>query len=148
MQRPFVYNRGNATKEKGRTMTAPTRTASIAEGDVRLSDLVRRSGVCPSGATVRHSSAGVGGHRQVSAHRRRSQQFCRRHAVLPPRCRFGKSLNMTMLKSFFEIPRPSDPNAEDAAYLFEGLSIWDADDGRYREPSGALIPLSTSASIR
>lgn len=57
--------------------------------------------------------------------------FCR------PR-RFGKSLNMTMLKSFFEIPPASDPNAEDAAYLFEGLSIWDADDGRYREPSGRL----------
>ncbi|MFR5091836.1 MAG: hypothetical protein ACLTDR_07325 [Adlercreutzia equolifaciens] len=44
---------------------------------------------------------------------------------------------MTMLKSFFEIPSASDPNAEDAAYLFEGLSIWDADDGRYREHQGA-----------
>ncbi len=56
--------------------------------------------------------------------------FCR------PR-RFGKTLNMTMMKAFFEIPPASDPNARDLAPLFEGTDVWEADGGRYREHQGA-----------
>ncbi len=52
--------------------------------------------------------------------------FCR------PR-RFGKTLNMTMLKAFFEIPVDGGSNAG----LFEETFIWDADGGRYREFLGA-----------
>ena len=51
--------------------------------------------------------------------------FCR------PR-RFGKSLAMTMLKSFFEL----SPDGASRATLFEGLSIWDAEGGRYRAEQG------------
>ncbi|WP_165248856.1 AAA family ATPase [Adlercreutzia sp. ZJ141] len=51
--------------------------------------------------------------------------FCR------PR-RFGKSLNLSMLQRFFEIPSPDDPAAIDTSSLFEGLAIWSAEDGRYR----------------
>lgn len=56
--------------------------------------------------------------------------FCR------PR-RFGKSLNLSMLQRFFEEPLPNDPLSVDTAPLFEGLRIWDTDDGRYREHHGA-----------
>ena len=56
--------------------------------------------------------------------------FCR------PR-RFGKSLNLSMLQRFFEIPSPEDPAASNTAPLFEGLAIWDAEGGRYREHHGA-----------
>ena len=56
--------------------------------------------------------------------------FCR------PR-RFGKTLNMTMLKAFFELPPEDDPSAQDTASLFEGTEIWEAEDGRYREHQGA-----------
>ena len=52
--------------------------------------------------------------------------FCR------PR-RFGKTLNMTMMKAFFEI----SPEGRDLSPLFEGTEIWDADGGRYREHQGA-----------
>lgn len=51
--------------------------------------------------------------------------FCR------PR-RFGKSLNMTMMKAFFEIPPESDPRAQSLAPLFEDTDIWTADNGKYR----------------
>lgn len=52
--------------------------------------------------------------------------FCR------PR-RFGKTLNMTMLKSFFE----GAPGACDStAGLFKGCDIWESADGRYREFQG------------
>lgn len=47
--------------------------------------------------------------------------FCR------PR-RFGKTLNMTMLKAFFE----SGPSGLVDASLFEGAEIWEKDDGAYR----------------
>ena len=57
--------------------------------------------------------------------------FCR------PR-RFGKTLNMTMLKAFFELPSESDPSARNLAPLFEGTSIWEAEGGRYRESQGAF----------
>ena len=56
--------------------------------------------------------------------------FCR------PR-RFGKTLNMTMMRAFFELPPESDPNARDLAPLFEGTEVWEADGGRYREHQGA-----------
>ena len=51
--------------------------------------------------------------------------FCR------PR-RFGKTLAMTMLKAFLELP----PDGVSRAGLFEGLEIWDADGGRYRAEQG------------
>ena len=51
--------------------------------------------------------------------------FCR------PR-RFGKTLAMTMLKSFFELP----PDGMSRAPLFEGLQIWDDEEGRYRAEQG------------
>ena len=56
--------------------------------------------------------------------------FCR------PR-RFGKSLNLSMLQRFFEESLPNDPLSVDTTPLFEGLRIWDTDDGRYREHHGA-----------
>lgn len=56
--------------------------------------------------------------------------FCR------PR-RFGKTLNMTMMRAFFEMPNPSDPASGDCAPLFEGTEIWEAEDGRYRASQGA-----------
>ncbi len=56
--------------------------------------------------------------------------FCR------PR-RFGKTLNMTMMKAFFEKPIPDSPLSIDPRPLFEGTAIWDAQDGRYREHLGA-----------
>ena len=54
--------------------------------------------------------------------------FCR------PR-RFGKSLNLSMLQRFFEIPVGADEEKSYAG-LFEGLAIWDARDGRYRTHQG------------
>lgn len=54
--------------------------------------------------------------------------FCR------PR-RFGKSLNLSMLQRFFEIPVGVDAGKSYAG-LFEGLAIWDAHDGRYRTHQG------------
>lgn len=51
--------------------------------------------------------------------------FCR------PR-RFGKTLAMTMLKAFFELP----PDGVSRAPLFEGLAIWDARDGAFRAEQG------------
>lgn len=51
--------------------------------------------------------------------------FCR------PR-RFGKTLAMTMLKAFFELP----PDGVSRAPLFEGLAVWDAKGGRYRKHQG------------
>ena len=59
--------------------------------------------------------------------------FCR------PR-RFGKTLNMTMMKSFFEIP----VDGRDRAPLFEGTEVWEAQDGRYREYQGAYPVISLS----
>lgn len=55
--------------------------------------------------------------------------FCR------PR-RFGKSLNLSMLQRFFEVPVGADAGA-DFAPLFRGLAIWEAEDGRFREHQGA-----------
>ena len=47
--------------------------------------------------------------------------------------RFGKTLNMTMMKAFFEIPVDGRSRAE----LFEGTEVWEADEGRYRDHQGA-----------
>lgn len=41
--------------------------------------------------------------------------------------RFDKTLNMTMLKSFFEIPAGRFAD-ETASSLFEGTEIWDAEE--------------------
>ena len=117
-------------------MTGTYENGIYREGDVRLSDLSgrRRLPIGRDGfATAVQESVVIDKSLLIADVLNSSAAvtlFCR------PR-RFGKSLNMTMLKSFFEIPPASDPNAEDAAYLFEGLSIWDADDGRYREHQGA-----------
>ncbi len=50
--------------------------------------------------------------------------------------RFGKTLNMSMLKYFFEIPecRQHDLEEVDVSYLFEGLKIFEED--KYREIQG------------
>ena len=56
--------------------------------------------------------------------------FCR------PR-RFGKSLNLSMLHRFLEIPSPSDPAAMDTTPLFSGLAIWGVEEGYYRQHHGA-----------
>ena len=56
--------------------------------------------------------------------------FCR------PR-RFGKSLNLSMLHRFLEIPSPSDPAAMDTTPLFSGLAIWEGEEGYYRQHHGA-----------
>ncbi|WP_165046113.1 AAA family ATPase [Adlercreutzia sp. ZJ138] len=56
--------------------------------------------------------------------------FCR------PR-RFGKSLNLSMLQSFLEIPSVSDPFAIDTKPLFRGLTIWDVEEGRYQRDHAA-----------
>ena len=55
--------------------------------------------------------------------------FCR------PR-RFGKTLNMTMLKAFFELPG-TDIRMRDTAPLFEGTRVWEAQGGKYRAYQGA-----------
>ena len=63
--------------------------------------------------------------------------FCRPH-------RFGKSLNLNMTQRFFETPSKSDPAAMDKAPLFEGLSIWDAEGGRYCERFAVYSAISLS----
>ncbi len=45
---------------------------------------------------------------------------------------FGKTLNMTMMRAFFEIP----PDGQSRAPLFEGTEVWEAAGGRYREHQG------------
>lgn len=51
--------------------------------------------------------------------------------------RFGKSLNLSMMQAFFEAPVEGDPFLADTTELFSGLSIWDAEEGRYRAHHGA-----------
>lgn len=146
MQRPFVYNRGNATKEKGRTMTGTYENGIYREGDVRLSDLSgrRRLPIGRDGfATAVQESVVIDKSLLIADVLNSSAAvtlFCR------PR-RFGKSLNMTMLKSFFEIPRratrtPRTPPISSRAFPFGTPTTVAIASIR------ALIPLSTSASIR
>lgn len=52
--------------------------------------------------------------------------FCR------PR-RFGKTLNLTMLKAFLEAPEAGGLETDKATALFRGTRIWEAEDGRYLE---------------
>lgn len=59
--------------------------------------------------------------------------FCR------PR-RFGKTLNMTMLRVFFE----DAPDGRSRAPLFEGTEVWEAGGGRYREYQGAYPVIHVS----
>jgi len=51
--------------------------------------------------------------------------------------RFGKTLNMSMLKYFFEIKecRKFEMEETDTSYLFEELKIWDSGE-KYREEQG------------
>lgn len=56
--------------------------------------------------------------------------FCR------PR-RFGKTLNMTMLKAFFEAPEAGGLPRGEAEALFGGTEVWEADGGAYRQYQGA-----------
>lgn len=55
--------------------------------------------------------------------------FCR------PR-RFGKSINMSMLRAFFEL-RLDRTSSVEQGNLFEGTQIWDASDGAYCVHRGA-----------
>lgn len=55
--------------------------------------------------------------------------FCR------PR-RFGKTLNMTMLKAFLEMPSAGGLSHEDAEAIFAGTEIWDADGGSHMSHQG------------
>ena len=59
--------------------------------------------------------------------------FCR------PR-RFGKTLNLTMMQSFFEIP----PDGHSRAPLFEGTDIWRASEGSYQQYQGAYPVIALS----
>lgn len=59
--------------------------------------------------------------------------FCR------PR-RFGKSLNLTMMRTFFELP----PDGRSRAALFEGTDVWQADGGNWREHQGVYPVISLS----
>lgn len=56
--------------------------------------------------------------------------FCR------PR-RFGKTLNMTMLKAFLEAPEAGGLPTDETKALFADTDIWEADGGAYREYLGA-----------
>lgn len=60
--------------------------------------------------------------------------FCR------PR-RFGKTINMSMLKSFFEIGQDENPAKASA---FEGTHIWEAESGAYRLHNEAYPVVSLS----
>ena len=51
--------------------------------------------------------------------------------LLPRPRRFGKTLNMSMLKYFFD-----KTDSEDRSYLFEGLEIWKEEHKLYREHMG------------
>jgi hypothetical protein len=59
--------------------------------------------------------------------------------LLPRPRRFGKTLNLSMLRYYFERP----PAGEDRAPLFEGLSIWGAGE-RYRAHFGRYPVISIS----
>lgn len=52
--------------------------------------------------------------------------FCR------PR-RFGKTLNMTMMRHFFEIPIACNGEFYSAKEMFEGTAVYEDEGGRYRE---------------
>ena len=141
--RSFVYNRGNVTREKGRGMTGTYENGIYREGDVRLSDLSGRRRL-PVGnddfLSVVEKSVFVDKSMLIADvidSGATALLFCR------PR-RFGKSLNLSMIQRFLEIPSPSDPVARDTTELFEGLAIWDAAQGQYRAHHAAYPVISIS----
>ncbi|HJI13235.1 MAG TPA: AAA family ATPase [Adlercreutzia equolifaciens] len=105
-------------------------------GDVRLSDLAGRR-MLPVGVSnfrmVVENAVFVDKSLLIADVLRMpgtSYLYCR------PR-RFGKSLNLDMLQTFFEMPDAGTPGAADSRRLFEGLAIWVAEGGRFREHCGA-----------
>lgn len=114
------------------------------QGDARLSD---RAGykVLPVGSssfeTVARTSVFVDKSMLIADVLRKGPAvtlFCR------PR-RFGKSLNLSMLQRFLEIPVGADEGG-DFSSLFEGLAIWEAEGGRFREHQGAYPVVRFSLS--
>ena len=100
-------------------------------GDVRVSDLAGRKRL-PIGDSVFESVVGNKVYidksmliADVLDSGAVATLFCR------PR-RFGKSLNLSMLQRFLEIPNPNDIGSGHAERLFRGLEIWEADGGAYR----------------
>ena len=100
-------------------------------GDVRVSDLAGRKRL-PIGDSVFESVVGNKVYidksmliADVLDSGAVATLFCR------PR-RFGKSLNLSMLQRFLEIPNPNDIGSGHAERLFRGLEIWGADGGAYR----------------
>lgn len=100
-------------------------------GDVRVSDLAGRKRL-PIGDSVFESVVGNKVYidksmliADVLDSGAVATLFCR------PR-RFGKSLNLSMLQRFLEIPNPNDIGSGQAERLFRGLEIWEADGGAYR----------------
>jgi hypothetical protein len=62
--------------------------------------------------------------------------------LLPRPRRFGKSLNLSMLRCFFE------KRDEDLSGLFEGLSIAEAGEGYQAPPAGpSTIPRSSTCPV-
>lgn len=105
-------------------------------GDVRLSDLAGRK-MLPIGVSnfrmVVENAIFVDKSLLIADVLRMpgtSYLYCR------PR-RFGKSLNLDMLQTFLEMPASGASGAVDPRRLFEGLAIWDAEGGRFREHCGA-----------
>ena len=123
-------------------MTGTDENGIYREGDVRLSDLSGRRRL-PVGnddfLSVVEKSVFVDKSMLIADvidSGATALLFCR------PR-RFGKSLNLSMIQRFLEIPSPSDPVARDTTELFEGLAIWDAAQGQYRS---IMRPIPSSAS--
>lgn len=106
-------------------------------GDVRVSDLAGRKRL-PIGDSVFESVVGNKVYidksmliADVLDSGAVATLFCR------PR-RFGKSLNLSMLQRFLEIPNPNDIGSGHAERLFRGLEIWEADGGSLSPPLRGL----------
>ena len=127
----------DATKAAAMTDAKATYENGIYRvGDVRLSDLAGRR-MLPVGVSnfrmVVENAVFVDKSLLIADVLRMpgtSYLYCR------PR-RFGKSLNLDMLQTFFEMPDAGTPGAADPRRLFEGLAIWVAEGGRFREHCGA-----------
>ena len=127
----------DATKAAAMTDAKATYENGIYRvGDVRLSDLAGRR-MLPVGVSnfrmVVENAVFVDKSLLIADVLRMpgtSYLYCR------PR-RFGKSLNLDMLQTFFEMPDAGTPGAADSRRLFEGLAIWVAEGGRFREHCGA-----------
>lgn len=127
----------DATKAAAMTDAKATYENGIYRvGDVRLSDLAGRR-MLPVGVSnfrmVVENAVFVDKSLLIADVLRMpgtSYLYCR------PR-RFGKSLNLDMLQTFFEMSDAGTPGAADSRRLFEGLAIWVAEGGRFREHCGA-----------